>query len=279
MARAHITLIMQLLMILLIRSGNAHDQCRESYCGPDQPLIKFPFQIVKESSQDQQCVYPKEFCLYCTENKKTMIVLSTSSGPIKFHVSDIDYESHSMSISDPDNCLPKKFLILNNSSFQPYRFDSEPDIKMFFFNCSSVRKRHLRNQYQTSQESQDMITCPIYVADSDEDIVDLDLVSCTKMSDVNASMIGSDLRSNFLSLSWPKQSCAKCESKGMKCKWMNNTTKPGIECFYCNHKHKKFQPPKALIFSAIGESLLYFKVLFASSLLFYLFILGGKCNC
>ncbi|KEH40329.1 putative glycerophosphodiester phosphodiesterase, protein kinase RLK-Pelle-LRK10L-2 family [Medicago truncatula] len=255
MAETHTTLIMQLLMILLIKSGNAHDQCRESYCGPNQPLIKFPFQIVKESSQDQ-CVYPKEFCLYCTENKKTMIVLSTSSGPIKFHVSDIDYESHSMSISDPDNCLPKKFLILNNSSFRPYRFDSELDIKIFFFNCFSVRKQHLRNQYQTSQESQDMITCPIYVADSDEDIVDLDLLSCTKMFDVNASMMGSDLRYNFLRLSWPKQSCAKCESKGMKCKWMNNTTKPGIECFYCNQKHKKFQPPKALIFSAIGSIIL-----------------------
>jgi hypothetical protein len=160
MARAHITLIMQLLLILLVKSCSAHDECRKSSCGHNKPPIKFPFQLFNESSQDQ-CVYRKEFCLYCTKNKKTMIVLSTTSGPIKFYVSDIDYKSHSMSISDLDNCLPKNFLKLNNSSFLPYRFDSEPDIKIFFFNCSSVRNRHLRNQYQTSQESQDMISCPI----------------------------------------------------------------------------------------------------------------------
>jgi len=252
MAEGYTTLIMQLLMILLIKSGNAHDQCIESSCGHTQPFVKFPFEIVKESSQDQ-FVYPKEFSLYCTENKKTMIVLSTTSGPVKFVVTNIDYESQIISISDPDNCLPKKFLILNNSSFEPYRFGSESDGKISFFNCSSVRNQHLRNQYQTSQESQDMITCPIYATESYEDIVDMDLVYCPKMFDVKTSIMVSELRSNLLSLSWSKPSCAKCEAKGMKCKWQNHT-KHGIECFYCNPKQKKIQLPRPLIFSAIGES-------------------------
>jgi len=253
MAEAHTTLIMQLLMILLIKSGNAHDQCRESSCGHTQPFVKFPFEIVNESSQDQ-FVYPKEFSLYCTENKKTMIVLSTTSGPVKFVVTNIDYESQIISIQDPDNCLPKKFLILHNSSFEPYRFGSEPDRKISFFNCYSVRNQRLRNQYQTSQEPQDMITCPIYATESYEDIVDMDLVYCPKMFDVKTSIMASELRSNLLSLSWSKPSCAKCEAKGMKCKWQNNHTKYGIECFYCNPKQKKIQLPRPLIFSAIGES-------------------------
>jgi len=252
MAGEHITLITLLLLILLIKSGSTHDECRlESSCGPNEPGIRFPFQLVKEPQN--QCVYPKEFCLYCTENKKTMIVLPTTSGPIKFYVSDIDYIYNMISMSDPDNCLPKMFLILNNSSFRPYRFYPEADRKITFFNCSSVRKRHLRNKYQTSQESQDMNTCPIYATEPNEDIVDLDLVSCTKMFDVNTSILALNLMYNLLHLNWSKPSCAKCKAKGMKCKWKSNHTKHGIECTYCNHNQKVIQLPKSIIFSAIGE--------------------------
>jgi len=209
-----------------------------------------------------------------------MIVLSTSSGPVKFYVSDIDYESHSMSISDPDNCLSEKFLKLYNSSFLPYRFVSNLDEKYSFFNCSSVRKQHLRNEYQIYQESQDMITCPIYATYSQQDIVDLDLLSCTKMFDVNSSIMNSGLKYNIFNLSWPKPNSAECKDKGMKCNWKSNNTKHGIECTDCNHRLKVILSPKPLIFSAIGESTLCFnfKVLFVSSLLFYLFMLGGKCN-
>ncbi|MCI20044.1 receptor-like kinase, partial [Trifolium medium] len=71
---------------------------------------------------------------------------------------------------------------------------------MAFFNCSSVRKRHLRNQDQTYQGSQDMINCPIYVSKSYDSVLKLDLVSCTKMFDVNASFMVSDLTDNLLSL-------------------------------------------------------------------------------
>ncbi|CAJ2674650.1 unnamed protein product [Trifolium pratense] len=247
------SLIRLLILLQLINSIHGHNECRESSCGPYNLFnIRFPFQLVKES-QDR-CVYP-EFCLYCTENKRTMMVLSTTSGPIKFLVYGIDYESNRILISDLDNCIAKTFLTLNNSSFLPYRFYSESETtKLSFFNCSSVRKHHLRNVYQISDESQDMITCPIYVSHSYDSVLDLDLASCTKMFDVSTTL--HDLKYNLLTLSWPKQNCTECEAKGMKCKWKNNDTKGDTECFDCNNKRKTIQIPKSLIYASTGSILM-----------------------
>ncbi|KAK2453210.1 rust resistance kinase Lr10 [Trifolium repens] len=247
------SLITLLLLVLLFHHSSGHDKyCRELSCGPDEPIVQFPFQLVKQSSQDR-CVYP-EFCLYCTPNKKTMMVLSTTSGPIKFLVYAIDYESNQMSISDPDNCIPKKFLKLMNSSFLPYRFYTDSITKLSIFNCSSVKYRHLRNEDQLYLMSQDMITCPIYISNWYDSVVALDLVSCTKMFDV--SITSMQQYYNLLSLSWPKQNCTECEAKGMKCKWKNNGTKSETQCFDCKTKRKTIQIPKSLIYISAGSILM-----------------------
>ncbi|MCH82929.1 receptor-like kinase, partial [Trifolium medium] len=101
-----------------------------------------------------------------------------------------------------------------------------------------------------------MITCPIYATDSEDSVLTMDLVSCTKMFEVNATINANRLSMNFLMLSWPKPNCAICEAKGMKCRWNNNSTKGDIECYDCNDKHKTIHIPKSLIFSAIGSIIL-----------------------
>jgi len=246
-------MLLILLLLLLINNGSSHEECKESPCGPNQPLIKFPFQLLKESSQ-HGCVYP-EFCLSCTKNKKTMISLPTTSGPVPFSVSEIDYESQSISISDLNNCLPQMLPKLNTSLFQFYQFDTKLATTVVFFNCSSVRNRHLRNYDQSSQESQDMITCPIYPTNSNDSVLELDLLSCTKMSQFqfNAPIKVSDLTLNRLSLRWPELNCTVCEAEGMKCRWNNTGTKGDIECFYCNNKHKKIQIKKCHVFATTGK--------------------------
>ncbi|KEH40332.1 receptor-like kinase [Medicago truncatula] len=259
MAGAHTTLIMLLILLnlQLINSSSYHDEWTELSCGPNEPIIRFPFQLVKESSQDQ-CVYP-EFCLYCTKNKRTMIVLSSNSGPIKFFVTQIMYEYVKIYISDPDNCFPKMFLDrkLNNSSFLPYyRFPEESESTVAFFNCSSVKKRHLRNQYQINKDSQDMITCPIYASYSDESVVKLDLASCTKMIEVSATIDANHLSTNSFSLSWHKTNCDVCEAKGMKCRWNTNSSKRDIECFNRKRIRKTIYIPNSLIFASTGSIIL-----------------------
>ncbi|WJX10099.1 hypothetical protein P8452_00861 [Trifolium repens] len=250
MARSQSTLI-TLLLLLLINRCSSHDKCREySSCG-SYPHVRFPFQLVKESSQDQ-CLYP-EFCLYCTQNGETMFLLPTTTGPIKFIVYDIDYESNTISVSDPDYCISEKFFKLNTSSFLPYRISSGYKTKISFFNCSSIRKRYLRNHDMYSRHSQDMITCPIYTSETSDSVLQLDLLSCTKMFD--ASMMQRGLTINSIGLSWTKQNCTECLAKGMECNWKTNTTKGETECFDCNNKRKTIQIPKPLIYASIGSIL------------------------
>jgi hypothetical protein len=189
-----------------------------------------------------------------------MLLLPTPSGPVEFFVPQIDYELNLILISDPENCLTKKLLKLNSSSFLPYRFYSESKEKISFFNCSSVRKQHLRNLDLVNQNSQDMTTCPIYASSSDESVIELDLESCTKMFDVSRNFSAMDLRSNQLSLSWPIPNCTVCSAKGKKCRWKNNATKGGgggdIECFVCNVERKTIQISKSVIFATAGSILL-----------------------
>ncbi|KAK2399337.1 rust resistance kinase Lr10 [Trifolium repens] len=262
MAVANSILITLLILVnlLLINSISVHDdKCIEySSCGPDEPLVRFPFQLIKDSSQDQ-CVHP-EFCLSCNKNSKTMMELSTTSGPITLLVTEIIYEHLNIYISDPHYCFPKLFLErkLNSSSFLPYyQFDMETYRTVAFFNCSSVKKRHLRNEDQTNKiHPQDMTTCPIYAANSDDSVLNLDLASCTKMCEVNITINAGLLSINNLILSWPKTKCAVCTEKGMKCRWNNSSTNGDIECYDCHGKRKTIHIPKSLIFSAIGSIIL-----------------------
>lgn len=254
MAGAHNSLMMMLLLLLMLinSSSSSNDECRKSTCGPNQPIIRFPFQLVKESSHDR-CLNP-EFCLYCTQNNKTMLSLPTTSGPIQFLVPEIDYEFNSISISDPDNCFPEKFLKLKlyNSSFLlPYENYSQSRT-IVFFNCSSVREGHLRNEDQVFDNTQDMSKCQIYAAETSDSVLAQDLTSCIKMFEVNTSIRTYDLRFDPLYLNWPNQNCSECEAKGMKCKWKNNGTKGETECFYCNSKHQTIQISKSLTYTAAG---------------------------
>lgn len=251
MAGAHGSLIMLLLMLILsINNGSSIDECRES-CGQNEPIIRFPFQLVKESSQDQ-CLYP-EFCLYCigTGYPETMLSLPTTSGPIKFLVDEIDYESNRITVWDLENCMAKKIMKLTSSSFLPYRFSPVSETTEYsFFNCSSISKQHLGESYD---QSLNMINCPIYASYSNDNVFGWEwdgwnFALCIKMFDINLPIMTPDL----LDLSWPKQNCTECEAKGMKCKWKNNGTKGETECFHCKDKRKTIQIPKPFTYSATG---------------------------
>ncbi|XP_061356156.1 rust resistance kinase Lr10-like [Gastrolobium bilobum] len=185
-----------------------------------------------------------------------MLVLPTTSHPIKFLVSYINYEAQLIYVQDPENCLPNKFLKLNNLSIQPYHLYDGVAQNINYFNCSSVGHPHLRNSIQSSSDSQDMISCPIYVSNPYDSVLELDLVSCTKMFHVNASVTVNELQINMLSMRWSKPDCSECEEKGKRCKWKNNSTQGDIECFDCKGKRKPIHIPTSFIFSATGSILL-----------------------
>ncbi|KEH40321.1 receptor-like kinase [Medicago truncatula] len=184
-----------------------------------------------------------------------MFFLPTTWGPMEFLVVEIYYKLEWILVIDPEYCIPKKFLKIHNSSFLPYRFHSESQTTIAFFNCSSVGKQHLRNQDQSFQKLQNMITCPIYISRSSDSVLTWDLASCTKMLDVNTHTAVENLRKNWLSFSWQKPNCSVCAANGKKCRW-NNGTEGGTECFDCVNKRKTIHIPKSLIFAATGSIVL-----------------------
>ncbi|CAJ1971931.1 unnamed protein product [Sphenostylis stenocarpa] len=237
-----------LLMLLLIKTGTAHKKCEEELsCGPNQPLIRFPFQLVK--GMHEGCGYPR-LCLSCTHQNQTMLVLPT----IKLQVIDIGYESQEITLTDPENCFSNKFRQLNDF-IQSYQFESyygSHNYNLSFFNCSS----------------QDRISCPIYIISSLQSVTAWDLISCTKMFDIIAPVDASSLMHNYMYLRWSKAICAECEAKGKRCKWKNdNNTEGEIECFDC--KGKRIHLPKSLRFASTGSIILGVVVIVAFKIILY----------
>ncbi|KAG5098591.1 hypothetical protein JHK82_048445 [Glycine max] len=242
-----------MLILLLIKSGSSNNECGEWSCGSGQPPIRFPFKLIKGIKDE--CGYPG-FCLYCTQKHETMLVLSS----VKLQVSYINYENHEIVLNDPENCLPHKFLQINDSLIHPYKFDDEAKTsKLSFFNCSSVEHQHLRNYQQSLSDSQDMISCPIYVSDLHDSVLSLDLTSCTKMFDIVTPVSAYGMQRNSLDLRWSEANCSQCKAKGKKCKWKNN--RGDIECSECKDKRKTIHVPKSFIYSATGSILLGFAVI------------------
>ncbi|KAG4931335.1 hypothetical protein JHK86_048296 [Glycine max] len=250
-----------MLILLLIKSGSSNNECGEWSCGSGQPPIRFPFKLIKGIKDE--CGYPG-FCLYCTQKHETMLALSS----VKLQVSYINYENHEIVLNDPENCLPHKFLQINDSLIHPYKFDDEAKTsKLSFFNCSSVEHQHLRNYQQSLSDSQDMISCPIYVSDLDDSVLSLDLTSCTKMFDIVTPVSAYGMQRNSLDLRWSEANCSQCKAKGKKCKWKNN--RGDIECFDCKDKRKTIHVPKSFIYSAPGSILLGFAVIVVFKIIYH----------
>ncbi|CAJ1971747.1 unnamed protein product [Sphenostylis stenocarpa] len=238
--------LMLLLMLIPIEGIGSHKECSELSCGPNQsPIIRFPFQIVK--GVKDECPHPG-YCLYCTQEKNTMLVLPT----IQLRVRAIDYELQQIYLEDQNHCLPKMFLNHTKFFIDYYHTESQ---SLIFFDCSSVGYRHLRNRYRYSQ---DMISCPIYVADSQESVLDLDLTFCSRKFDVTAPATAYELHQNQLVLRWYKPDCNTCEAQDKRCKWKNNSTEV-VECFDCYDRkgHQKRIPNfRSFVVSAAGSILL-----------------------
>lgn len=177
------------------------------------------------------------FKLSCNHNKK-ILEIPAYPVPIKLLISEINYTSQVLRARDPENCLPRLLLLNSNftSSIYPFRiFDGSMLHQQFdeftnisFFDCSSLVQRYLNNRYQLQGvEQEDMISCPIFMAGFRQDMVELNLVSCTKLSQRVSPLFlpeeplqGLGIRQNSISLSWSKtnldKGCFKCSNKSKK---------------------------------------------------------------
>lgn len=211
-----------------MKVGNAQNDCRNISCGSDVNGgslidIRFPFQLVDGKTSNDHCGYPG-FDVSCANNRTMLELPSNSALPgVSLSVGWIDYESRQLRASDPKGCLPRLFLQLYNTSIYPFQFDSlDPKTVEYsvipsnvtFFDCSSVGSRYLTNKYASISLPQDMFVCPIYAAGSDESVVKLNLVSCTKILEMVSPVPADYLQSNNLGLRWSKP---KCDAQNFHC--------------------------------------------------------------
>ncbi|XP_024629923.2 rust resistance kinase Lr10 [Medicago truncatula] len=169
------------------------------------------------------------FNLSCTHDNK-ILELPAYPVPIKLLIRDINYTSQVLEARDPEHCFPRLLLQPNfSSSIFPFRIIDGSRFPVLynefthisFFDCSSLGQRYLR--WVHSQ--QDMISCPIYIAGFYDDVVELNLVSCTKLSQRVSPLILSDesvygIQQNSILLSWSgttiDKGCLECKHKSKK---------------------------------------------------------------
>ncbi|XP_071708798.1 putative RING-H2 finger protein ATL21A [Rutidosis leptorrhynchoides] len=102
-------LIFYLLLVPIVSSSPATNDCQTSYCGQNIKSIHFPFRLF---DQPEICGFPG-FDLRCVTQNTTLIQLPNAGD---FFVRNIDYRHQTMRIYDPLNCLPAKLLKLDLSN-------------------------------------------------------------------------------------------------------------------------------------------------------------------
>ncbi|CAJ1971756.1 unnamed protein product [Sphenostylis stenocarpa] len=217
-----------LLLTLLFLVGEpamGKNHCTDK-CG--HVRIQFPFYLINKK---QTTDYPPEFGLLCTQKNEAMMELPAV--PIKLFVRNIDYKSQQIEIYDPQNCLVGQLLKLGNASISPFQFhtyDYGPKkFNVSFFHCDSL-------------------SCPILVQESDNEVTDPQLISCTKLKDVLSVKWMSSYYAEMLVMEWSKPHCRYCEARGQKCKWKNGTN-GGTECSICRTKRI---PASTIVLIAAG---------------------------
>nr|GMD58549.1 rust resistance kinase Lr10-like [Ipomoea batatas] len=128
-----IIIIFFTVLLPLLAAG--FDDCAETRCRKDGPIIRFPFKL--KHIQAQHCGYPNPgFELSCDDSGNTVMELPHA---LKLHVQMIHYEFQNIVLFDPHDCLFGKTLLYLNLSQSPFQYSSMESLTNYsLFNCSAA---------------------------------------------------------------------------------------------------------------------------------------------
>ncbi|KAL3815127.1 hypothetical protein ACJIZ3_016395 [Penstemon smallii] len=173
----------------------SENQCPNSYCGAVQ--IRYPFKL--ESQQFQNCECTNLSC----NNQGIPILNLPFSGD--FHIRYIDYDSSTIVLYDPNNCLPKRLMNL----MVPSPFVAKDYQNYTFYNCPpKVAKLNLTAIHCLSNS-----TNTVVLATSNQDIETSYGCSVITTSQIPVSWFNSyNFHGNFddLMLTWCVPLCKDC---------------------------------------------------------------------
>lgn len=215
-------LLFFLLIILLfpLRHASKPKKCPSRWeslrCGPSEVYISFPF-----------CGH-KGFNLYCNNLNKTVLQLPMSG---TFLVDRINYLKQHITIKDPENCLPKRFLNFNLSGSP---FSSPFYVEYTFITCPS--KVVLPSSYQS-------ITClnnstSSFYATTSYSQADPMFRSCQMVKRTHVPVrlpyeaieFFDYIGNQSLLLEWHSPNCTRCEMNGLRC-GLKNKASLKVKCF------------------------------------------------
>ncbi|KAG2680148.1 hypothetical protein I3760_11G085200 [Carya illinoinensis] len=211
------------LLVVVSVAGLREDQlielnrkCDVAPCGRYGPPIRFPFRL---DTQPQYCGYPG-FILSCTNRNETLLQLPKLE---KFIVTNIDYKSQTIQVSDP--CLPKRFK--QDISSGPFQYTNKIPDSFALYRCHPPDR--------DSDGTSFFIPCleepgqKVYAFTSNQDITDLPLANCTKMYNLQRFPVtpGSD---DTLQLNWDTPDCRRC-ANNQNCTLKSNDTGTETVCF------------------------------------------------
>ncbi|RZC84819.1 hypothetical protein C5167_047601 [Papaver somniferum] len=127
---------------------SVEDNCPIASCSENSltPTVQYPFSILKDNNQRKEirkdCVYPHGFDLSCRNRNETILKLPISG---EFDVRDINYFTQRIQLSDPGECLPRRYL--QNISLSGTPYVSEAYKFYIFSNCSTEGYSNLTQTY------------------------------------------------------------------------------------------------------------------------------------
>lgn len=230
----------RLLLLFYMLPPTTIEICPDSVCHNGNPTIRFPFRIKHDNHQPKSCGYPG-FDVSCTKNGQTNLKLPHTKQ--EFTVKEIDYAAQQLWINDPQNCLPKRILSVNFTG-SPFNGVYYQDFS--FFNCSL---EYLKYRY-TAIQCLSGLNYSVFATPSVSVFRHLSAV-CEFVKTVRVPVkqpfyehvMSSDL-SDDLRLSWESPPCGRCESRGGRCGFKDNSTAE-IGCAYFPSQGIFFFPPLA----------------------------------
>ncbi|KAJ6415048.1 hypothetical protein OIU84_003945 [Salix udensis] len=217
MAASTLSLLILSVFIFLQKAHGNKTTCHNP-CSRNKLEVRFPFGF-----DNNRCSYPG-FNLSCNDLQNQTILNLPNTG--NFTVLNINYRSQTVTIKDPQNCLPQKFM---NSSFDLSESPFIPELHDRFFtflNCSSnstTDGSELRHIKCLSNENFTVVAMPIYESSSYRRVP-----SCTELK--TGVAVPFLWRSDSVTrLKWNVPYCRSCEEDGGTCGFKGDTGM-AIEC-------------------------------------------------
>ncbi|CAN1833535.1 RING-H2 finger protein ATL22 [Linum perenne] len=236
-----ITSILCCLILLLSNSAESFNlSCRTTptCTSSNNSIIKFPFTI--KGSPSGYSGFPG-FELSCdaSNNNDNNPILLHLPNSVNFTLLSIDYQSQTVHVNSPDDCLPRQLRDLPRiDDSTAFRIEGKLPVYSFF-DCPKLT--HITQ----SMTSVPCLGSKVYVYPALSPVNDVDLVSCTKMFD------GPYREDHGLELSWSNPDCGRCyRKKGQCCVLKKGSSEPEAECSGVTDE-KKVSPLKKAVIAGV----------------------------